>query len=117
MRNKTCFRIGVFLVSIVFFVSLVEGQYQQSLVPPASDNSSLAALLDHMLDNHYLPSAQVALGSFTYADTQLPTPFARLFEDELRLALGRTSKMKLFDKQVAAAMDPAIREQYAVFFG
>ncbi len=74
-------------------------------------------ILDHMLDNHYMPSVQVGLGSFTYADTQLPSPFARWFEDELRLALAQTSKMKLFDKQVAAAMDPAIRAQYAEFFG
>lgn len=77
----------------------------------------LPPLLDHMLDNHYMPSVQVGMGSFTYGDTQLPTPFARWFEDELRLALAQTTKMKLFDKQVAAAMDPAIRAQYAEFFG
>jgi hypothetical protein len=70
-----------------------------------------------MLDNHYMPSAQVGMGSFTYADTQLPTPFSRWFEDELRIALGQTAKVKLFDKHVAAAMDPAIRAQYAQFFG
>lgn len=77
----------------------------------------LPSILDHMLDNHYMPSAQVGMGSFTYADTQLPTPFSRWFEDELRIALGQTAKVKLFDKQVAAAMDPAIRAQYAQFFG
>ena len=79
--------------------------------------ADMPSILDHMLDNHYMPSAQVGMGSFTYADTQLPTPFARWFEDELRLALAQTAKMKLFDKQVAAAMDPAIRAQYAEFFG
>lgn len=79
--------------------------------------AELPSILDHMLDNHYMPSAQVGMGSFTYADTQLPTPFSRWFEDELRMALGQTAKVKLFDKQVAAAMDPAIRAQYAQFFG
>jgi hypothetical protein len=79
--------------------------------------ADLPALLDHMLDNHYMPSVQVGMGSFTYGDTQLPTPFARWFEDELRLALAQTARMKLFDRQVAAAMDPAIRAQYAEFFG
>jgi len=141
MRGKASFRIGRFLFWGIFLVAFGGTQQalgqqgsipqvqrssqqpqlqQQTTVLPASndtDDISLPALLDHMLDNHYLPSVQVALGSFTYADTQLPTPFARWFEDELRLALGRTSKMKLFDKQVAAAMDPAIRAQYADFFG
>ncbi len=127
MKKKICFHyktillflvISVLLLSPVAAQSTPSPQAQQILAEqPTNDSTALAALLDHMLDNHYLPSAQVALGSFTYADTQLPTPFARWFEDELRLAFGRTSKMKLFDKQVAAAMDPAIREQYAVFFG
>jgi len=79
--------------------------------------ADMPQVLDRMLENHYMPSVQVGMGSFTYSDTQIPTPFSRWFEDELRLALARTAKMKLFDKQVAAAMDPAIRAQYAEFFG
>ena len=114
MRGKASFRIGRFLFLGIFLVTFGGTQQalgqqgsipqvqrssqqpqlqQQTTVLPASndtDDISLPALLDHMLDNHYLPSVQVALGSFTYADTQLPTPFARWFEDELRLALGRT---------------------------
>ncbi|OQB97709.1 MAG: hypothetical protein BWX81_00811 [Spirochaetes bacterium ADurb.Bin110] len=127
MNKKICFRSNAIFLFLVISVLILSPVLAQSTPSPQSqrilteqsinETTALAALLDHMLDNHYLPSAQVALGSFTYADTQLPTPFARWFEDELRLALGRTSKMKLFDKQVAAAMDPAIREQYAVFFG
>jgi hypothetical protein len=70
-----------------------------------------------MTADSYKPNMTVGLGSFTYADTQLPTPFARWFEDELRQALTRTSKLKFFDKQIAAAMDPSIRSKYQDFFG
>lgn len=80
-------------------------------------DETLPRLLDHMLDNHYLPSALVAMGSFTYGNLQLPTPFARWFEDEVRSALSRTSRMKLFDRHVAAAMNPEIRALYGEFFG
>ncbi|HQE69270.1 MAG TPA: hypothetical protein PLX63_08320, partial [Rectinema sp.] len=96
MKKKICFHyktillflvISVLLLSPVAAQSTPSPQAQQILAEqPTNDSTALAALLDHMLDNHYLPSAQVALGSFTYADTQLPTPFARWFEDELRLA-------------------------------
>lgn len=98
-----------------FLLAMCAGiAFGQAQMPALAD---LPSILDHMLDNHYMPSAQVGLGSFTYADTQLPTPFARWFEDELRLAFAKTAKMKLFDKQVAAAMDPAIRALYGDFFG
>lgn len=77
----------------------------------------LQALLDSMTVDYYKPSMTTALGSFTFADTQLPTPFSRWLEDELRQALAKTAKIKLFDKQVAAAMDPSIRARYKDFFG
>lgn len=99
---------------MVFFILAV---FCPAALQTPSGFADLPSMLDHMLDNHYLPSAQVGMGSFTFEDSQLPTPFARWFEDELRLALARTTKMKLFDKQVAAAMEPAIRAQYAAFFG
>lgn len=79
--------------------------------------SDLPAFLDTMTADYYKPSMTVAMGNFTYADTQLPTPFSRWFEDELRKALAKTSKMKFFDKRVAAAMDPSIRAKYEEFFG
>lgn len=111
MKNmKLLRRNGVIAFMLVFAVSA--GAQQQ-----APDFADLPAVLDHMLDNHYMPSVQVGMGSFTYGDTQLPTPFARWFEDELRLGLAQTTRMKLFDRQVAAAMDPAIRAQYSEFFG
>lgn len=81
------------------------------------DPAILPQRLDAMLENHYKPSVTVAFGSFTYADTQVPTPFSRWIEDELRLACPRTTRLKLFDKQVGAAVDPSIRAQYEGFFG
>lgn len=106
--------IGFAAVLLCVFLTLASAQATAAVDALFAD---LPARLDHMLDNHYMPSAQVGMGSFTYSDTQLPTPFSRWFEDELRLALAKTSKLKLFDAQVAAAMDPAIRAQYAEFFG
>lgn len=82
-----------------------------------SQAMELSAFLDSMTADYYKPSMTAALGSFTYADTQLPTPFSRWLEDELRLALAKTAKIRLFDKQVAAAMDPSIRAMYKDFFG
>lgn len=77
----------------------------------------MPVILERMVENHYLPVVVVGIGSFTFAESQLPSPFARWFEDELRLALSRTPHMKLFDKQVAAAMDPAILKLYSDFYG
>ena len=111
MRKKKALVRSLVAFFLVMCASIALAQPQG---PALAD---LPSMLDHMLDNHYMPSAQVGLGSFTYADTQLPTPFARWFEDELRLAFAKTAKMKLFDKQVAAAMDPAIRALYGDFFG
>lgn len=77
----------------------------------------LPKVLEKMIENHYLPMVVVGMGNFTFADTQLPSPFSRWFEDELRLAVSKTTHLKLFDKQVAAALDPAILKLYGAFFG
>lgn len=88
-----------------------------SAQPAANVLNDLPTAIDRMVENHHLPSVVVGMGSFTYGDTQLPTPFSRWLEDELRMALTKTSHMKLFDKQVAAAMDPSILQLYKEFFG
>ncbi|WP_158908559.1 hypothetical protein, partial [Rectinema subterraneum] len=77
------------LLAAFFLVMCASIAFAQPQEPTLAD---LPSILDHMLDNHYMPSAQVGLGSFTYTDTQLPTPFARWFEDELRLAFAKTAK-------------------------
>jgi hypothetical protein len=77
--------------------------------------SDLAPFLDKMVENHYNPLLNAGFGSFTYKDTQLPTPFARWFEDEIRGAAAGSKHIKLFDKRVAAAMDPSLRKGYEEF--
>ena len=79
--------------------------------------TELPTFLESMAAGHYKPSLTVGMGSFTYAETGMPTPFARWIEDELRAALTETPHLKLFDKQIAAAMDPSIRARYEGFFG
>lgn len=76
---------------------------------------NLAPFLDKMVENHYNPLLNAGFGSFTYRDTQLPTPFARWFEDEIRSAAVGSKHIKIFDKRVAAAMDPSLRKNYEEF--
>lgn len=111
MKIKRMFKRAMVVCYLMGLVFMVFPQTQQTMT------GTLSALLDTMLENHYLPSVQVGLGSFTYRDTQVPTPFARWFEDQLRLAIAQSKHLKLFDKQVAAAMDPAISALYKDFFG
>lgn len=112
---------GKLMLLIAFFMVIISNtafsQMQGTSPQQGASLSDLPAVLDQMLENHFRPAVQVAMGSFSYADSQLPTPFARWFEDELRLAIAKTTRMKLFDKQVAAAMDPSIRALYGEFFG
>lgn len=114
-RKGKPFLMAAFFMVIISSTAVLQAQSASAL--QGSSLNDLPAVLDRMLENHFRPSVQVAMGSFTYADTQLPTPFARWFEDELRLAIVKTTRMKLFDKQVAAAMDPSIRALYGEFFG
>ena len=100
------------LPAIAFFLCIFCAVAQTPSDPP-----NLPPFLDAMTADFYKPMITVGMGSFTYAESQLPTPFARWFEDELRQSLTRTTNLKFFDKQVAAAMDPSIREKYKDFFG
>ncbi len=110
MRGRVSVRR--FIAMVMFFCAVfMPGAQAES---PAME---LSAFLDGMTADYYKPSMTAALGSFSYADTQLPTPFSRWLEDELRQALAKTARIKLFDKQVAAAMDPSIRAMYKDFFG
>jgi hypothetical protein len=78
--------------------------------------SELPARLDAMSANAWQPSLLTAFGTFTYAETGLPSPFSRYLEDELAGAISRSSRLKLFNRSVAAAMDPAFRAIYGDFF-
>ena len=105
-------KISFLICALLITLAPILAGAQTPLDPP-----NLPPFLDSMTADYYKPIITVGMGSFTYADSQLPTPFSRWFEDELRQALTRTSNLKFFDKQVAAAMDPSIREKYKDFFG
>jgi hypothetical protein len=79
-------------------------------------DANLPAELDRLGANAWQPSLLTAFGSFTYADSALPSPFSRYVEDGLKAAITRSSHLKLFNKSVAAAMDPAFRNLYGEFF-
>jgi hypothetical protein len=83
---------------------------------PAQTKSSLTEALDKMLENHWQPNVQAALGSFTYAYTDLPSSFSRYMEDELAAAIASSKRLALFNKGASVAMDADFRDAYKDFF-
>jgi hypothetical protein len=79
-------------------------------------DAGLGSELDKMSANAWQPSLLTAFGTFTYADTGLPSPFSRYLEDGLKASFPKSKRLKLFNKSVAAAMDPAFRSAYGDFF-
>jgi len=79
-------------------------------------DAQLPASLDRLSANAWQPSLLTAFGTFTYADTALPSPFSRFLEDGLKSAMTRCTRLRLFNKSVASAMDPAFRAIYGDFF-
>lgn len=79
-------------------------------------DADLPAGLDKLSSNAWQPSLLTAFGTFTYADSSLPSPFSRYLEDSLKAAMVKSARVKLFNKSVAAAMDPAFRAIYGDFF-
>jgi hypothetical protein len=79
-------------------------------------DADLPASLDKLSANAWQPNLLTAFGTFTYADSSLPSPFSRYLEENLATAITKTSRLRLFNKSVAAAMDPAFRSVYEDFF-
>jgi predicted regulator of Ras-like GTPase activity (Roadblock/LC7/MglB family) len=96
---------------LVLALALVPGLGAQS-----SWNGTLPATLDAMAEKHWQPSLQTAFGTFTFEYSELATPFSRWLEDELGGAMAKSSKLRLFNRNVASAMDPAFKEIYGEFF-
>jgi hypothetical protein len=105
MKRKRRFCFAIALVALSLSVS---GQSWDSVLTPAS--------LDKLSATAWQPSLLTAFGTFTYADSALPSPFSRYLEDGLKSAMTQSSHLKLFNKSVAAAMDPAFRAEYGDFF-
>ncbi|HET7838851.1 MAG TPA: DUF4384 domain-containing protein, partial [Rectinemataceae bacterium] len=79
-------------------------------------DAGLPAQLDALAERHWQPSLQTALGTFTYAYSGLATPFSRFLEEGLAASIGRSARLRLFNRAAAAAMDPAFRAVYADLF-
>ena len=54
------------------------------------DSRQLPASLDKLSANAWQPSLLTAFGTFTYADSALPSPFSRFLEDGLKSAMTQS---------------------------
>ncbi len=71
--------------------------------------------LDKMAAEYYLPTVRAVFGTFTFEYSELPTPFSRWAEDRLLLAAAGTSRIKVLNRNAAAALDPVLKESYGQF--
>jgi len=79
-------------------------------------DASLPSSLDTMAENYYLPVVQTVFGTFTFAYSGIPSPFARWLEDNLGAAIAKSSRLKLLNRSAAGAMDPLFAKEYGDFF-
>jgi hypothetical protein len=104
MKWKRLFCFGIAFIAFAFAPSA------QSL------DTDITASLDKLSAKAWQTSLLTAFGTFTYMDSALPSPFSRYLEDDLKSAMTQSSHFRLFNKSVAAAMDPAFRAEYEDFF-
>jgi hypothetical protein len=75
-------------------------------------DSDLTPLVDEATANYHKATMIIAFGTFTYGDTGLSSPYSIVLQDELGAAILHSKSAKLLSRNVAAAMDPALRSQY-----
>jgi hypothetical protein len=97
-------------------VALVLAAAGTARAPAQSWDAGLPAALDKIVADYWQPNLLTAFGDFTFADSKLPSPFARYLEETLASAITKTKSLRLFNKAAAAAMDPAFRKVYGEFF-
>lgn len=96
------------MMGILLLAAPLQGLEAQATSPEGT--------LDTLAENHYLPSLRAAFGTFTFEFTDLPTPFARWLEDRIIEAAPRSKRVQILNRNAAAAMDPAFRQNYEAFF-
>lgn len=79
-------------------------------------DATLPGVLDGVAASYWQPSVQAAFGTFTFAYTELPSGFSRWLEESLAGAIAKSTRLRLFNRQAAAAMDPAFKAMYGDFF-
>jgi len=87
-----------------------------SLASAQSWESGLPTTLDSLAEKAWQPSLLTALGNFTFAYSELASPFSRFLEESLASAITRSTHLQLFNREAAAAMDPAFRQIYGEYF-
>ncbi len=78
--------------------------------------AALTKELDRMASAYYFPTLSASFGTFTYAYSGLPSPFARWLEERLADAATKSSRVRIVNCAAQAAMDPAFRKVYADLF-
>ncbi len=98
----------------LFFLALASLLHAQ----PSNEGfvNELGSALDKAVSNYWKPSVLVVLGTFTWRNDELASPFSRWLEDGIRATIPRTRNLRLLDARAAAAMDPALRNTYAELF-
>ncbi len=102
MRTRVASALGI--AAFFFTASIVHGQ----------DPEAVKAL-DKAASEYYLPTVRAVIGTFTFEYTDLPTPFSRWAEDRLLLAASATSRLKVLNRNAAAALDPVLKASYGDF--
>jgi hypothetical protein len=73
-------------------------------------------VLDALAEKAWQPNLQTAFGTFTFAYSDLPSPFSRFLEENLAAAITKSTHLQLFNRYAAAAMDPTFRQIYGEYF-
>jgi hypothetical protein len=81
----------------------------------AAQDTAIAASLDAAASSYYLPSVRAVFGTFTYEYSDLPTPFSRWVEDRLLLASSSSTRVRMLNRNAAAALDPVLKESFGKF--
>ncbi len=81
-----------------------------------SADSRVPALLDNLAAKAFQPSLLTAFGTFTFSDTGLPTPFSRYLQERLSASIASSKRLRFFNRDAAAAMDPTFLAMYGDFF-
>ena len=105
MRCKAGFIAAIALACVAF---AAPAQTWDAAITPTG--------LDNLTGKAWQTSLLTVFGTFTYADSTLASPFSRYLEDGLKAAMTQSSRLRLFNKTVASAMDPAFRAVYGDFF-
>jgi len=86
-----------------------------AIAQASAQDAGIIATLDAAASSYYLPSVRAVFGTFTYEYSDLPTPFSRWVEDRLLLASSGSTRVRLLNRNAAAALDPVLKESFGKF--